>query len=167
MARDTKHRPDDQTVHYVSDRKKRSKQRPTRAIQPPLTPMIDVTFLLLVFFLLTCQFRVAEGQILAKLPDISGPDVAPALKTKPIDIKLVAVGESGARWEVSGGGGDAHSGMELRGILVRLRAEYADDNLPAVLIKPNRNVRWEHTVEAYNQAVIAEFKKIAFAEATS
>ena len=91
MTRDTKRRPDDETVHYVSDRKKRSKQRPTRAIQPPLTPMIDVTFLLLVFFLLACRFRVAEGQILAKLPDISGPDVAPALKTKPILDPLVVV----------------------------------------------------------------------------
>ncbi len=167
MTPDTTSRPEDQTVHYVSDRKKRSKQRPARAMQPPLTPMIDVTFLLLVFFLLACQFKVSEGVILAKLPAISGPDVAPALKTKPIDIKLIAVGESSARWEVSSGGGVARSGMELRGILIRLRAEYADDNVPPVLIKPNRNVRWEHTVEAFNQAVIARFKKIAFAEATS
>lgn len=37
-----------------------------------LTPMIDVTFLLLIFFLLTLQFRTLEGKIPSLLPKDAG-----------------------------------------------------------------------------------------------
>lgn len=33
-----------------------------------LTPMIDVTFLLLIFFMLACKFRTVEGKLKAFLP---------------------------------------------------------------------------------------------------
>jgi biopolymer transport protein ExbD len=45
----------DATVHHVSQRTKRGRLKPKMA--PPLTPMIDVTFLLLLYFLLTINFR--------------------------------------------------------------------------------------------------------------
>lgn len=37
-----------------------------------LTPMIDVTFLLLIFFMLASKFKTEEGQILAYLPKNRG-----------------------------------------------------------------------------------------------
>ena len=97
MARDTtRKREGDETVHYVSDRQKRARLRESRAIQPPLTPMIDVTFQLLIFFLLACQFKVAEGVILAKLPTIAGPEQVAPLDVERIEILLTP---AGANWE--------------------------------------------------------------------
>ena len=40
-----------------------------------MTPMIDVTFLLLVFFLLTLRFRTLEGKLAAYLPKDAGVNV--------------------------------------------------------------------------------------------
>jgi len=56
----------DETVHYSPPRKRREK--PKVKMQPPMTPMIDVTFQLLLFFLLTCEFRETEGNIPGTLP---------------------------------------------------------------------------------------------------
>jgi len=46
-------------VHY--------KQRPRLKVEIPLTPLIDIVFLLLIYFLLTTNFLVDEG-IKIKLP---------------------------------------------------------------------------------------------------
>jgi biopolymer transport protein ExbD len=135
-------------------------------MQPPLTPMIDVVFQLLIFFLLACTFKMTEGVIKAKLPAIAGPQDTPPLRLDPIKITLSATGSKGegALVEVSGGGGVARNALELRGILIRLREHHQSGEVP-VLIKPTAQVHWKHTVEAFNQAVIAKFNNIAFAPA--
>ena len=43
------------------------KQRPRYQMQAPLTPLIDIVFMLLIYFLLTTSFMVDEG-IKIKLP---------------------------------------------------------------------------------------------------
>ena len=43
-----------------------------------MTPMIDVTFLLLIFFLLTIKFKVLEGKLAAYLPKDVGVNSSPA-----------------------------------------------------------------------------------------
>ncbi len=43
------------------------KKRPRYQIQAPLTPLIDIVFMLLIYFLLTTNFMVEEG-INVKLP---------------------------------------------------------------------------------------------------
>jgi len=45
----------------------RSKQREAYKVQMPLTSLIDIVFLLLIYFLLTTNFLVEEG-IKIKLP---------------------------------------------------------------------------------------------------
>ena len=42
-------------------------------MQPPMTPMIDVTFNLLIFFILTPSFDQTEGYLTTNLPTTSGP----------------------------------------------------------------------------------------------
>ncbi len=44
------------------------KKRPCYQIQPPLTSLIDIVFLLLIYFMLTTNFMVDEG-IKIKLPE--------------------------------------------------------------------------------------------------
>ena len=52
-----------QTNRPTADASREAAQRKRKSFQPPLTPMIDVTFLLLVFFILTSTFRQMEGQL--------------------------------------------------------------------------------------------------------
>ncbi len=43
-----------------------------------MTPMIDITFLLLIFFIVTMKFRIEEGKLEAKLPENMGQNPGPA-----------------------------------------------------------------------------------------
>ncbi len=54
-----------------------------------LTPMIDVVFQLLIFFLIGTKFRVPEGELEAYLPRDEGPPTE--LHKPPIDVKEVRI----------------------------------------------------------------------------
>lgn len=55
----------------------------------PMTPMIDVVFLLLIFFLVTSQQGAPEGKLAAGL-ELEGPEAAPSeLQPQFVDVKLV------------------------------------------------------------------------------
>ncbi|KPK86478.1 MAG: hypothetical protein AMJ81_01125 [Phycisphaerae bacterium SM23_33] len=165
MARATRQLAENGTPHYESERQKRAKQRAPTMIQPPLTPMIDVTFQLLIFFLLACNFRMVEGQIQAKLPDISGPEVAPPFLLEPIRVSLAPAGTEGEGVLIEiGGVRTTRDPLELHAVLKQLRDRYQSDEVP-VIIQPAAEVRWAHVVDAFNQAVRARFKNVALAPA--
>lgn len=50
--------------------------------KPDLTPMIDVTFLLLIFFIVTLKFKTLEGRLDSNLPKDMGTQ---STKTDPIE----------------------------------------------------------------------------------
>ena len=154
----------DELGRYESLRKEREKHRGPAVMQPPLTPMIDVVFQLLLFFLLACQFRTQEGLIPANLPDIKGPEISQPLRVRPVHVNVVATGpenqgalfrieETDLQWSNAGG---------LYAYLKDLAGKEDPQRVP-VLIKPVGLVRWGHVVNAFNQAVLARFKRIAFA----
>ena len=59
-----------------------------------MTPMIDVTFLLLIFFLTTIRFKSLEGKLAAYLPKGHGPDTtAPLPDPMQLTVKLIAPGQ--------------------------------------------------------------------------
>ena len=68
-----------------------TKKDSANSIQPPLTPMIDVTFQLLLYFLLTTEFREDEGQIPGS---ICGPGISsqPILRSPTVSITLRSTG---------------------------------------------------------------------------
>lgn len=151
---------------YALERRKREKGVSSTVMQPPLTPMIDVVFQLLLFFLLACQFRQAEGQIPANLPDISGPAQATPF-VDPIKITLRATGQDnmGVLIEVQHANVRLRSAEELYAYLVKMAKIYGEGSTKKVpvVIKPLGNVMWEHVVNAFNQAIRANYKQIGFA----
>lgn len=53
-----------------------------------MTPMIDVTFLLLIFFMCTIKFKTLEGKLAAYLPKDVGVNTSDAEPKEKIDIYL-------------------------------------------------------------------------------
>ena len=162
MAISTKKIAGDESVHYIPPRKKRGRPKPK--MQPPLTPMIDVTFQLLLFFLLTFQFREREGQIPGSLPQQGqgGADMKKELEM-PIRISLRPVDASGERviFEVEGEPHAIESAARLGIVLLRRAAKVGTD-VP-VIINSRDDVQWRWVVEVFNQSVRAKFKNVGFA----
>jgi biopolymer transport protein ExbD len=144
------------STRYVSLRKRRRGQ--TR-MQPPLTPMIDVTFQLLIYFLLTATFREAEGQIPGSLPNTSGVTAGQKVEFEPTKVHLVPRGVSNELVEYRIEGGEASSDPQKLYEDLRIRKEQLDAPL---VIQVNKEVRWEFVVEAFNQAIRAEYEDIGF-----
>ena len=61
-----------------------------------MTPMIDVTFLLLIFFLCTIKFKLLEGKLAAYLPKDVGVNSSPAEPKEKVEI-VIHVDEAGNR----------------------------------------------------------------------
>jgi biopolymer transport protein ExbD len=72
----------------------RRKKKKFEAIKTDMTPMIDVTFLLLIFFIVTLKFKILEGRLDAALPKDRGTSTAEAVEIDKIDM-LIKVAEPG------------------------------------------------------------------------
>jgi len=153
-------------AHHASARQERSRRRQSVVMQPPLTPMIDVVFQLLLFFLLGCQFRQAEGQIPANLPDISGPQNAIPAPIDPIKVTLAPAGARGEGVLIVVGEGKMQlsSIAEWHAYLLREARRHpgSDGREVPVIIKAVGRVQWRHVVNAFHQAVRARYRNIAF-----
>lgn len=142
----------------------KKRQRPAPKLQPPMTPMIDVTFQLLLFFLLACEFRESEGIIPGSLPakgniTMDSTDVPPP---NPIQITVRPSSDrSSATYEVTGVAVMISAPEELYGSLLARQQALGSKDVP-VMIVPQGDVPWEFVVEAFNQSVRAEFTKIGF-----
>jgi biopolymer transport protein ExbD len=118
-----------------------------------MTAMIDVTFLLLIYFLLTTTFRQSEGQLPGSLPGI-GSDIL--VETVPVQIRAVGDNCQSAVYSLAGENTVLRSPQELVDSLRTRRERTGRDAI--VLIQPGRAVRWRHVVEACNQAANADFQ---------
>jgi biopolymer transport protein ExbD len=82
----------------------RRTRRPTApAVKMDLTPMIDVTFLLLIFFMLTLEFATLDSKLESRLPKQDGvnPGHVPEVERARVVIEVVA---EGTRLEPEGDG---------------------------------------------------------------
>ena len=149
----------DELGRYVSARKAREKQQGPPVMQPPLTPMIDVVFQLLLFFLLGCQFIQDEGQLKANLPRTRGIGPAPTMKVylRPAGPDGVGVLAEVPLLHLATSSMPAlHEGLE------RFMRRPEADRL-SIIIQPVGKVRWQHVVNAFNQASRAGCTRVGFA----
>jgi biopolymer transport protein ExbD len=149
--------------HLGQDRRRMLRYRSKPKLQPPLTPMIDVTFQLLIFFLLTTTFRAEEGQIPGSLPQVGGIAAVAEVQLEPLVIQIKPFGSdrSRCRYEVTGRPLPLETPSQLYQVL-RARREEMGENEP-VILRPTPNVPWYFVVEAFNQAVRAEYTNIGYA----
>lgn len=151
-------------VQHESARDRRGKRRPSMQLQ--LTSMIDVIFLLLIYFVVTATFVQDEGVLTTKLPAIgqsSQVSELPTLSSEMV-IQLIPDGPSGVQIRVDSQA--VASFTELFEVVKGLQDSpqsigiYAADD--PVKIKPEPQVRWEYVVNAMNAAVRAGYSNVQF-----
>ncbi len=134
-----------------------------------LTSMIDVVFLLLIYFVATASFAQAEGMIIAKMPQTTGDK---QIKTEPdaelpLKITLTSSGSSACRINLEGYPAAPTDFRELGLLLKQLRYDgenpsglYKADH--PLVIQADETTRWQHVTNAFNAAVAAEFENVRF-----
>lgn len=144
--------------------RRRRERRGVLRLTLNLAPMIDVTFLLLIFFVVTTTFERAEGIFASKLPKDAGAPTA-ALPISPVIVRVSQAGPYGQhyRLQIENFLNPPRTFDELSGFLRDLRANPGFDRETPVVIYPETDVRWDHVVNAYNAAVRAECASITFA----
>lgn len=155
--------------------RRRHERRPARGVQAlNLTPMIDVTFQLLIYFLLAASFALGEEIYRLDLPDRdrrNRPASGSALE-EPVFVRVRSVGAGEADLEISlDGPFPAPSGASsLEEIL--LGALIGPSNpggtlsrSQPIVIVASADTRWEHAVAVFDAAVRCGFTRVAFAPA--
>lgn len=128
-----------------------------------IAPMIDMTFLLLVFFLVTTTFEHAEGILDSKLPRELGEKTV-ALPLSPIVIHLRQVGPDIDDVEITLDGVEQKPANEeeLTAFIEQLHDKPGFDRSTPVVIVSEQSVRWDHVVACWNAALRAGSERIAF-----
>ncbi len=139
-----------------------------------LTPMLDVAFQLLIFFVLTASFALGEGILPADLPTGQGAKKkSESPPEQPLVIRLSPMAGDKTDIRIEGLSDPLDNFQHLFRQLETWRYDeqsnpdgiYKSDN--PVILRPAPGVDWEHVIAAFNACVRAGFKNVNFAEATS
>lgn len=129
-----------------------------------MTPMIDCTFNLLIFFLLAPSMSLADGYLVTNLPAGPGMEGAPP---PPADYFIrIALNEAGPRGRdvdiVLNGYQSLGANFQALGAALRgMRQSGLSQEVP-VLIAPTAGCRHRWVVRAFDEAVTARFTDIHF-----
>lgn len=159
------HLQNHELAHHTS---RRGGKKKTQLSQLNLTSMIDVIFLLLIYFVITANFVEDEGVLVAKLPSGTGEEAPEDLPPPNINIVLTSFNQTGVRIEV--GAQTFGSFRDLTAHLIAIqdapekgRSGFAAPDSP-VIIRPGGQVKWAHVVNAFNSSVRAAYTNVSFAQ---
>lgn len=127
-------------------------KQPHRRGGVPLAPMLDVMFLLLIFFVVTASYREEEHQIDVQLPSAEAAEPLAAGRSEIV----VNVREDGAIML----GPRQYTPADLQNVLEQLVDDYPDER---VIIRGDRESRYERIVTVMDIARDAGVRHIYFA----
>ena len=154
--------PDEQVVHHVSTRKKRKKGVGGEDMQLQMTSMIDVVFLLLIYFVITANFTIDEGTLVATMPGNSAQDQPEDELDPPTNIELTTSGDN-VTYSIVVNGQRIPDATALAGFMKSRVATGQMKIDDIVQIKPQGEVRWQHVVNVFNACVSAKLENVGFA----
>lgn len=139
-----------------------------------LTAMIDVTFLLLVYFLVATEFKVGEAVYQLDLPPRLQSDAQRdpfQLDEQPLRVNVSSTPSDarGYRLAIEGPFPQPGTFEELYAFLrdQQIRPESArglfETDHPIIIV-PARTARWDHVIDALNAARRASYTNINFAK---
>jgi biopolymer transport protein ExbD len=120
-----------------------------------MAPMIDIVFLLLVFFMCTSSFNENESQLPAQVPQASAQGRRLIEDFDPVRITLRAAG-SGVEVQCDG---QRCAGFDA--LLAKLQARRAIADVP-VIIEGQKGVPFGPMVAAMDTCYRANFRRVAF-----
>ncbi|MSR69316.1 MAG: hypothetical protein EXS17_03100 [Phycisphaerales bacterium] len=134
-----------------------------------MTPMIDVVFLLLVFFVCTVRFERREEVYQLDLPARAVTADPLALQESPLQLRVGVRAGDHCALELSADGivRTAASFDELAKLLEQLQRHDGEglfERSHPVLVVPAPDCQWQDAVDAFNAAVRAGYANIGFAE---
>jgi len=143
-------------------RKKRKTELPPCELN--LTPMIDVTFLLLIFFLVGTKFKEPEGKLNAYLPKDKGPPPINQAQIDPVEELTIRVRKDTT---------DGHTYYQIGEVVMttpadldaQLLAFHANKSDQPVTIDPDPLASYEIVIGVLNSCVKIGYKEISFAAA--
>jgi biopolymer transport protein ExbD len=131
-----------------------------------LTPMIDVVFLLLLFFLTASRFRGNEGMLPGRLPAPTAAAVVEIPRT-PIRVRFQQSKTSPDECQVTIDRFRESPALpigELGEALRRIQqSQPGFDSQTPIHLMAGDGIRWDHVVNAYNAALAARYEKVFFA----
>jgi biopolymer transport protein ExbD len=135
-----------------------------------LTAMIDVVFLLLVYFMAATEFKLGEEIYRLDLPARGAPSDPFELPREPLRIGVSSMGPSSYTLRVEGSSSHPGTFEELYQLLARgrrgggLGGGLFEADHP-IVIEPSATARWEHAIEAFNAAARARYTNVNLAPA--
>ena len=121
-----------------------------------IAPMVDVVFVLMLFFMASAGMQVAERELAVNLPAGSAPGSAPAVT--PIIIEIGPEGTVSMNNLVYGQPGD----KELKPLEDKLKELLAFGENDPVIIRPNVETRHDRIIDVLNCATRAAVKNLTF-----
>ena len=129
-----------------------------------LTPMIDVVFLLLIFFIVTMKFKVLEGKLETELPKdvgVNAGEVEELLEKLEIDIRSDPTGEHGIVVYIN-----SSKMPNLATFRSRLRGFISLDPEQKATLYPGPKVNYEQVVKVVDQCIMEDLTDLTFAGVT-
>ena len=123
-----------------------------------MTPMIDVIFLLMLFFIMTIRFQEPEGVLESRLPETGGLGVAEKQDDwEVVRLRIRLFIKEGASPKIYLQDREITDYEELLTYLKRLPRDVL------LVIEPELKVPYKHVVGVYNTCLKAKMEKVVFA----
>jgi biopolymer transport protein ExbD len=138
-----------------------SKQYNLEAVEADMTPMIDVVFQLIIFFMTTIRFKALEGKLETQLPKDVGVNSSQITEQLlKAEIGLHADKSLSEGFFITLNGMQVPNLTTLRAKLTQLKNVSPD--MKATLY-PNRGINYAHVVKVVDECIKAKMLDITFA----
>ncbi len=124
-----------------------------------MTPLIDVIFLLLIFFIMTIHFQRPEGVLANRLPEKGGQSITEQPEWEIVRLRIQLSITEGDMPAILLQDRKIHSYEELNKFLTML----PEDVL--LVVEPQARVPYRHVIGVYNTCLKAEKNNIVFSMA--
>lgn len=169
----TSHASGADEIHLTRPRRRRARGA---RLAVNLTSLIDVTFLLLIFFMIATSMSAGEEAYRVDLPDregVGGPDPF-TLDDDPLRIMVnsTGLGPNMYQLRIDGPYPQPETFQTLYEFLRQKQVNPETASLGSgamfepeypIVIQPTRTTRWEHAMEALNAAARARYTNVTFA----
>lgn len=118
-----------------------------------IAPMLDILFVLLLFFMVSAGLQKHEAAIKTPLPGLGGP--GPLVR---VDIEITSDGQV----ICNGVATDTPAGHQLPETMARLKAAVADAPNRPIIISPASDTRHQRVIDVLNACVATHVKNVAF-----